>query len=138
MVWCGVIQCGVSGHWAPFSACSMICRRAFFRLLALSMSCSRLLKGRGTAGPSPGESPDEELAPSSPSERGDTEPMGTSWASASSLRAFTRESSFSFSMAHWRGQEGETSLNMAHWRGREGGRDQFKHGTAEREGERPV
>lgn len=70
----------------PFSAWSMICRSAFFRLLALSISCSLDLKGLDWS----------ELLSS-----GEIDPDGTSWALASSLRALTRESSFSFNMAHW-------------------------------------
>lgn len=70
----------------PFSAWSMICRSAFFRLLALSISCSLDLKGL-----------DWSLSLLS----GEMDPAGTSWALASSLRALTNESSFSFSMAHW-------------------------------------
>lgn len=79
----------------PFSAWSMICRSAFFRLLALSISCSLDLKGL-----------DWSVSLSS----GEMGPAGTSWALASSLRALTKESSFSFNMAHWDTRTNQNSL----------------------------
>lgn len=44
----GKLRHGPRATPSPFSACSMICRRAFFRLLARSISCSLDLKMRGT------------------------------------------------------------------------------------------
>ncbi len=72
----------IYGEEWPFSAWSMICRMAFFRLLALSISCSLVSEGSWTD--------------QCRSLVGEMDPDGTSWPLASSLRALTKESSFSF------------------------------------------
>lgn len=116
----------LSVPWAasPFSVCSMICLMAFFRLLALSISCSRGLKMADAAVE---EEEEEELvvrgeqgaelggawgasgsgrrtpSPSSCSSAmvGGGAGGSTVVAWASSFRVFSRESSFSFRTPHW-------------------------------------
>lgn len=59
----------------PFSACSMICLRAFFRLLALSISCSL----ERYVFPSVPDSPPQSLALEPPPSWLGTDPAGTTW-----------------------------------------------------------
>ena len=100
----------------PFSVCSMIWRIAFFRLLALSMSCSRGRNICGRAGQadptarSPVE-PEPQLLPApSPSSTSSAMVGGgvgredEAWDSSS--RVLRRESSFSFRTEHWAGNRG--------------------------------
>lgn len=61
--------------FSPFSACSMICLRAFFRLLALSISCSLDRYVLPSEPDSPPLSPGLEL----PLSWLGTEPAGTTW-----------------------------------------------------------
>lgn len=70
-----IIKVFFAGAVLPFSACSMICRRAFFRLLALSISCSLERYVLPSEPDSPPLSPGLEL----PLSWLGTEPAGTTW-----------------------------------------------------------
>lgn len=99
----------------PFSVCSMIWRMAFFRLLALSISCSR---GRNIWGRA-GQAEPTARAPVEPEPQPPPAPSPSSASSAmvgggvgredeacdSSSRVFSRESSFSLRTEHWAGKE---------------------------------
>lgn len=117
----------------PFSVCSMICLMAFFRLLALSISCSLGLKMAAAA------EEEEEVFVRGEQDvwggwwwwrggGGSTTPSTSSCSSAmvgggawwgmveawdSSFRVFSNESSFSFSTPHW--QTGITSQDTEWW-----------------------
>lgn len=93
----------------------MIWRIAFFRLLALNMSCSRGRKicGRAEHAEPRGRSPVELQLPPVPSPSSTSSAMvgggvgseDVAWDSSS--RVLSRESSFSFRTEHWRGDKGE-------------------------------
>lgn len=97
---------------SPFSVCSMICRMAFFRLFARSISCSRGLKmdtaegGGAERGEQDGALRGEEGRWAGSGSRGSSAMVGEGGAGRadkawdSSLRVFSRESSFSFSTPH--------------------------------------
>lgn len=102
----------------PLTACSMICRTAFFRLLALSISCSLLLKswsGGSLWSPPFSVSSSSSFSfssvklsslTSSSSSCSSSTIGGVTWDGRdrgfeSESRVCRRDSSFSFRMAHW-------------------------------------